>query len=97
VAPAAQLSSEALVVRNGEALAERVFDETLILDPSTDRCTRLNRSGSLLWEALDAPRTLAELSGRLEQGFGLDPTRAHADAEAFVRQLAARGLVRVRS
>ncbi len=88
----AEPTPDALVVRSERILAERVHDETLVLDLSTDRCTRLNRSGSVLWEAL--PCTLADLARRLEREFALDPARAHADAEAFVDELSARGLIR---
>jgi hypothetical protein len=91
----ADLRSDTVVARSGDVLAERVLDETLVLDLTTDRCTRLNHSGSLLWEALDEPCELGELCARLEREFALEPSRARADAEAFVRNLSARRLVTV--
>jgi hypothetical protein len=87
----AEPTPDALVVRSERILAERVHDETLVLDLSTDLCTRLNQSGSVLWEAL--PCTLADLARRLEREFALDPARARADAEAFADELSARGLI----
>jgi hypothetical protein len=91
----AELPSDTVVARSGDVLAERVLDETLVLHLTTDRCTRLNHSGSLLWEALDSPRRLEELCRHLEREFALEPSRARADAEAFVRNLSARRLVTV--
>lgn len=91
----ADLGSDAVVARSEDLLAERILDETLVLDLTTDRCTRLNRTGSLLWEALDSPRRLDELCRHLEHEFALEPSRARADAEAFVRNLSARRLVTV--
>jgi hypothetical protein len=88
----AESTPDALVVRSERILAERVHDETLVLDLSTERCTRLNQSGSVLWEAL--PCTVADLASRLEREFAVDPARARADAEAFVAKLSARGLIR---
>jgi Coenzyme PQQ synthesis protein D (PqqD) len=83
----------ATLVRREDVLTERVHEETLILDLAGDRCTRLNRSGSLLWEALVEPCSLAELAGRLERVFSLEGESALRDAEAFVRELSSRGLV----
>jgi hypothetical protein len=81
------------LVRREDVLTERVHEETLILDLAADRCTRLNGSGTVLWDALAEPRSLAALAQRLEREFSLDPSSARADAEAFVRDLSARGLV----
>ena len=87
--------ASANILRREDVIAERVLDETVILDPRSDTYVRLNTSGRLLWEALSQPRRMQELADRLAAEFGLDPPRAQADAAAFVAHLAERGLVEV--
>lgn len=89
----AESTDAATLIRREDLLAERVHDETLVLDLSADRCTRLNGSGTVLWEALAEPRSLPELARVLESRFALDPESARSDAEAFLRELTARGLI----
>ena len=89
----AELDSRAVVARSEHAIAERVFEETVLLDPNTDRYTRLNRSGGVLWDALEQPTGLAALAERLQAEFGVDAERARADVNAFIRQLDERGLI----
>ncbi len=74
-------------------LAERLLDETVILDPSTDAYARLNRSGTFLWPSIAEGRRLEELAQALAERFALSPEDARADAEAFVRMLLERGFV----
>lgn len=48
----------------------------------------LNPTGAVLWEALEAPRTAAELAEILVGRFpGLSPDRARADVTAFLERL----------
>lgn len=89
----AEVTDEALVSRVERAVAERLFDETVILDPVADRYVRLNRTGTSLWEALERPSTVGELAARLEREFGIDAECARADVAAFVDRLAERDLI----
>ncbi len=79
--------------RRDDLIVERVHDETLIFDPASQRFTRLNLAGSLLWEALGDTSTVADLAARLEREYTLDPAVARADADAFVQELSSRGLL----
>lgn len=80
--------------RSEEAIAERLLDETVILDPQTDRYTRLNATGSWLWEALgEAPSTAGRLAATLAKEFELPEPRALRDVATFLRELERRGLV----
>jgi hypothetical protein len=84
-----------LVSRREDVLAERVLEETVILDPASGAYIRLNGSGTLLWEALERPSTVEALAARLAERYELEPDRAHADATRFVDSLAQRDVVRV--
>ena len=87
------IASETLVARVDGAIAEGLLEDTVLLDPNTDRYVRLNRTGTLLWETLAEPTSVSGLASLLEQRFALSPDRASRDAAAFVRQLAERGLI----
>lgn len=86
---------EPLVARRPGVLAERVLDETVLLDPHAGSYVRLNGSGTLLWEALEQPATVETLAGRLAERYSLDPAQARADAGRFVESLADRDVVSV--
>jgi hypothetical protein len=87
-------AGDRVVARRPGVLAERVLEETVLLDPDEGTYVRLNGAGTLLWEALERePATLDALAGRLAERYGLDPERARADAARFVDSLAARDIV----
>jgi hypothetical protein len=88
-----EIGPETVVSRNGDAVAERLFEETVVLDPQTDRYVRLNRTGTSMWDALERPASVADLAARLVAEFEIDSERAHADVVAFLRQLAERDLI----
>lgn len=87
-----ELEASTRVARREQVIAERLLDETVILDPESGTYLRLNSSGSWVWEQLGEPRTVAQLATTLVERFSLQPARAHADVGAFVRALEARGL-----
>jgi hypothetical protein len=84
---------EQAIARAPEVLSERVGDDTAVLDPATGRYTRLNRSGSLLWEMIGSPMTAAKLADRLVREYGIEPAAARRDVESFVASLREQGLV----
>jgi hypothetical protein len=81
------------ISRAPNTLAERVRGSTVVLDPERGRYVRLNATGAALWESLEAPTTIEELSGQLSRDYGVDAARADGDAAAFVAALADRELV----
>jgi hypothetical protein len=94
VAPKAE--PELLAHRSLTAMSERFGDETVVLEPSSDRYVRLNANGSRLWERLKTPLSVAELAAMLAGEWRLEPERAHADVLAFVDFLVERGLIELR-
>lgn len=72
-------------------IAEVLDGDLVMLDPERDSYLRLNRAGKLLWDALEAPQTVASLAELLARDTGIEPERAAADALAFARALVASG------
>jgi hypothetical protein len=87
------LSDDTRVSARHGLLAERLLDETVILDPSTDAYARLNRSGTFLWPSIAEGSRLQDLAQTLADRFSLPPEQARTDVEAFVRMLLERGFV----
>jgi Coenzyme PQQ synthesis protein D (PqqD) len=81
------------VSRRDGLIAERLLDETVVLDPSADTYARLNPTGGWLWDRLSTPQTLNALAEAVATEFQLDEARALEDVKAFIRGLLERGLV----
>jgi hypothetical protein len=81
------------VSRAPDVLFERVGDDTVLLDPASSLYTRLNATGTALWELLATPATAAELGDHLARTFDLEAATALADAERFLDSLRERGLI----
>jgi hypothetical protein len=91
--PGTDPADDTRVVRRPGVIAERLLDETVVLDPESDAYAKLNRTGGFLWERLDEAETLHGLAGALATRFDIPEERARVDTSAFVRDLVARGLV----
>lgn len=83
----------AVMVQRDDVLWRQLDDQVLVLDVPRSRYLRLNRSGSVLWQALTTPRTTADLVDVLVRTYDLDDQRARADVAAFLSALSERGLL----
>ncbi len=70
-----------------------VDGEVVVLDLARSAYLAVNESGTALWTLLAEGATREALAARLRDGFGLEPERAAADVDAFLADLAGRGLV----
>lgn len=71
----------------------RVDDEIIAVDASQWTYLSANGSAALLWEALARGTTRDELVETLLAEFAIDRERAAADVDAFLADLAERGLL----
>jgi hypothetical protein len=55
----------------------------------------LSGTGSLIWELLEAPKSLAELVSALEREYRVETEQAQRDATRFVDEMCSVGLVEV--
>jgi Coenzyme PQQ synthesis protein D (PqqD) len=79
--------------RRQTALSECFQGATVVVDCTTGAVARLNAAAGCVWEALIAPRTLAQAAAVLESRFGIPVVEALRDASAALAQLEAAGLV----
>jgi hypothetical protein len=89
------------VFRQAENIVTRkVMDETLLVPisgqlASMDNLYTLNETGAFIWQALDGVRSLAEISGMLEQQYDAPAEVIAADVLEIADGLAEAGLIAV--
>ena len=87
------MPGQSTIVQASGVLSERVGQDTALLDPASGEFTRLNATGSLLWEMLDSPTTTDALEQELVRVYSLAPAKAREDIERFVASLRDRNLL----
>ena len=80
--------------RNNKIEAAPMRDECVLFNPQNNKFCLLNRTASLLWEKLDAPKSAEELATELERHFqGVIRDQAVKDVEAAFKDLVETGCV----
>jgi hypothetical protein len=82
-----------LRLRSEDLHWREVDGEVIVLDVTSATYFATGRSGALLWRALVDGARPDELAGVLAAEFDLDPATAREDADRFVAELRARGLL----
>jgi hypothetical protein len=86
------LSTQAIVRRAPGAIDVTVAGALILHDPHSDGYTRLNATAAELWDRLEDPITVAELTSGLARRHRIDEQRAARDTVAALEQLIDRGL-----
>jgi len=73
--------------RNPTIEAAPTQDETILFNPTANRFCLLNRSAAVLWEKLEQPRTMDELTAALCEAYEIDAARAGDDVRDAVKSL----------
>lgn len=95
-----ETSADEKFIRSQSVVARVVAGETLIV-PIRGKVGDLgsiysfNATGTLIWRLLESPKTVAELAARVAHEYEVEHTQAERDAESFVREMKAVGLVEV--
>ena len=75
-------------------LAKRVDDEIVLVHLETNRIYELNRTASVMWDALEAGSTRAELEQRLAQEFDVGSEQLAREVDELLGHLASERLIR---
>ncbi len=87
-------------VRSQAVVSRQIAGETLIV-PVRGKVGDLasiysfNRTGTLIWKLLAAPRDVAELAAAVEQEYDVSPGQAQKDVEQFLNDMFSAGLVEI--
>jgi hypothetical protein len=93
------LQAETLI-RSQAVVARVVAGETLIV-PIRAKVGDLasiysfNGTGTLIWQLLETPRTVAQLATAVAESYQVDPAQAEQDVTSFVSEMKSVGLVEV--
>lgn len=82
-----------LRLRDADLHWREIDGEIVALEARRSTYVAANGAGTVLWRALAAGTTRDELADELVREFGIDRDRASADADRFVAELAAQGLL----
>lgn len=101
VADKSETQLEQVYVRSLAVVSRRVAGETLIV-PVRGKVGDLasiysfNQTGSLIWQSMESPRTLAELIGAVQQEYAVAYEQAEQDVKQFLQDTLSAGLVELR-
>lgn len=74
-------------------ISTTVDDDTVILDTASGKYFSLGGVGSTVWEALQEPRSFAELLETVLEGYDVGVETAERDVRALLSNLEGAGLV----
>jgi len=89
------ISKETTVVRSDDLLASTVENELVMISIEQGHYYALDDIGSLIWEILATPTTVAELCAQMQSRFAVAPAECEADVRAFLTELLEKGMVKV--
>jgi hypothetical protein len=82
------------IARSKDIAARNLGGETMIMSPRDSTLFNLNDVGTVIWEAADGQTSLEEIVEReVCTEFDVEPAEALKDAENFVCELAAHGIL----
>lgn len=86
-------------VRSSSNVVSRVVAEEALVVPirggvgDLDSIYTFNDAGTKLWTMIESGQNVTDLARYLQDSYGIDETQAKSDAESFLRELAAEGLI----
>lgn len=86
-----------IVRRRAELLETEVDGELVALNVDNGTCYGFNGTATRIWALIEQPKQVSELKAALLQEFDVDPSTCEAQLNALLDELAADGLVEIRS
>ncbi|MGA7731376.1 MAG: PqqD family protein [Chloroflexia bacterium] len=87
--------SETYYKRNPHTAWQIMPEGGMILDLRAHELTATNLTGAAIWQELEEPRTVLQLSEALAQQFTVTPEEALGTVNAFLDQLQEKNLVEI--
>jgi Coenzyme PQQ synthesis protein D (PqqD) len=92
--------SPELYVRSRAVVSRLIAGETLVLPVRGDvgdlaSFYTLNKTATTVWDALERPRSFAEICDVIEQKYEISKEKAETEMLVFVREMCSLGLVKV--
>ena len=87
--------TEKYIARSTHAASRKLGDEVIIMSALDSTLFSLSEVAALIWQAADGNTPLSEIVRRVAEEFEVSPDAAYQDAESFVDELAANGILRI--
>ncbi len=79
--------------QNPDTPARTIDGEAIVITPADSMLHSLNDTATYIWDRADGTKTLHEICAEMADVFDIDDTTLRADAQAFVVDAIARGLL----
>lgn len=88
------IDRNAILTRGEGVLEAQMGDEdTVLLGPDSDTYYGLEGTAAVVWEALETPRSLAQLSITLAEEYDADAATIETDVTPFLTEMIASGFI----
>jgi len=87
------MSDRSRYARAPAVLWRRVGNEILVLAPEAPSPSSLSPAAAIVWDELETPSRLDEMTDSLASAFDRDPSDMRADLEGILRELERSGMV----
>ena len=84
-----------MVIRSDRVLHRQLGDEAVLYQLDTEQIAALDAVGSVVWECLGFPGTLAELVADLAEAYDVAPEQVSQDIDSLIARLVDLGMVLV--
>jgi len=91
----AEFADSTEVVAVEDCLSTTLDGESVILHTGKGKYYGFNQVGTDIWEWIQEPRTVQELSERVVTEYDVSPDRSRSDLEALLNELLTKDLIRI--
>lgn len=91
-----ELRPDSVVVVSKDQMASEIGGETVILGLTAGRYYGLDAVGARIWQLLQAPTAVGDVTRRIASEYDVDLSRCEADLLALLDKMVHAGLVEVR-
>ena len=86
------LTTDTVIRRGSDHVETRVGDQTMMMSIAQGKYYALEATAQRIWELIEQPRSIGEITDRLASEFEVERERCAAEVRAFVDQLIRNGL-----
>ena len=79
-----KLTNETILQRNPEIISSKIDDEVVMMSIEEGKYFGLDPIGSIIWELLETPQSLAEIIPHLQKNFDVSQEQCQEDCSKFV-------------
>jgi hypothetical protein len=90
-----ELTSDTLIARNNEILANGIGSETVMMSIEKGKYYGTNKTGSYIWQVLETPMTFGSLCARLASDFNIPEDRCREEVMPFIEEMQKENIIAI--